>query len=136
MSVNLTTFLLWVIFGCVTAYFAKARGRNPYGWFLIGLFLGLIGLCLVFILPKRNLQPQKEEEKGSITVEILPEVSEDQKNKFWYYLDETNLQHGPMSFNALVRAWREGKVHSNTHVWNETLDNWKPFSEFLKKSTS
>lgn len=131
MTINLTTFLLWVLFGCITAHFAKRRGRNPYGWFLIGLFLGLIGLCLVFILPKKTETPVAEEEP--ITIEIFPEVSDDQKTKFWYYLDQTNKQQGPMSFNGLIRAWNEGIVQPETQVWNETLENWKPFSEFLKK---
>lgn len=134
MQVNLTTFLLWVVFGCVTAYFAQKRGRNGYGWFLIGLFLGLIGLCLVFILPKKP--PVHQEENEPITIDVTPIVPEEDKKKFWYYLDESNKQIGPMSFTALIRDWKEGKVHPETQVWNENLTHWKPFSEFLKKPTS
>lgn len=134
MQVNLLSIFIWIVFGCVTAYFAKTRGRNVYGWFFIGLFLGLIGLCLVFIFPKKNLPVQKSDEP--VTIDIVPDAPEDHKNKFWYYLDETNKQMGPMSFNALVRDWKEGKVHPQTQVWNENLTHWKPFSEFLKKPTS
>lgn len=134
MQVNLASIFIWIVFGCVTAYFAKNRGRNPYGWFFIGLFLGLIGLCLVFILPKK--QSIVQEEGKPITIEVIPDVPEDHKNKFWYYLDDTNKQIGPMSFTALLRDWKEGKVRPETQVWNENLTHWKPFSEFLKKSTS
>lgn len=132
MTVNWITFLIWILFGCATAYFAKERGRNPYSWFFIGLFLGVIGLGLVFIFPKKNIIIKVEPPAAP----SVPELPEHHKNKFWYYLDTTNAQVGPMSFDALTRDWRNGKVQPQTHVWNENLENWTPFSEFLNKPTS
>ncbi|HSX04165.1 MAG TPA: DUF4339 domain-containing protein [Rhabdochlamydiaceae bacterium] len=134
MHVNWITLLIWLLFGCATAHFAKHRGRNPYPWFFIGLFLGVIGLGLVFLFPKKNIVIQKASEPE--TIDLPPELPEIHKNKFWYYLDPANTQVGPMSFDALVRDWRNGIVQPQTHVWNENLVNWTPFSEFLKKPTS
>lgn len=128
MTVNWLTLLIWALFGAATAHFAKIRGRNPYTWFFIGLFLGVIGLGLVFIFPKKNIVVQEVQEPEP----IVPELPEHHKNKFWYYLDTANQQVGPMSFDALTRDWRNGKVQPQTHVWNENLENWTPFSEFLK----
>ena len=41
-----TLLLLWVVCGIATAYFAQNKGAaNPVGWFVLGLFLGPIGVA-------------------------------------------------------------------------------------------
>jgi hypothetical protein len=40
-----------VLFGVLCALIAHSRGRSPFGWFFIGLFLTCIGLILVLVLP-------------------------------------------------------------------------------------
>ncbi|HSX12003.1 MAG TPA: DUF4339 domain-containing protein [Rhabdochlamydiaceae bacterium] len=134
MTVSWITLLIWVLFGCATAYFAKQRGRDPYTWFFIGLFLGVIGLGLVFIFPKKTITIQDVPEAKP--VDPVPELPPEHKNKFWYYLDTANAQVGPMSFDALVREWRNGKVELQTQVWNENLEQWTPLSVFVKSPTS
>lgn len=134
MTVSWITLLIWFLFGCATAHFAKQRGRDPFSWFFIGLLLGAIGLCLVFIFPKRQVAAQTVQTPEP--VDLLPELPLEHKNKFWYYLDGANAQVGPMSFEALFREFKSGKVKSQTHVWNENLEQWTPLSVFVKNPTS
>lgn len=46
--------MFWILaglgFGVVTALAASARGRNPAGWFFIGLFTGVFGLLAVLVM--------------------------------------------------------------------------------------
>ena len=45
-------FIAWLIFAIVVAIAAEARGRNPFGWFLLSVVLSpLVGLILVLVLP-------------------------------------------------------------------------------------
>ncbi len=123
------TLIFWVLLGSITAYYAKERGRHQWGWFCIGLFLGIFGIILLFVLPRKKLQ----------TPPVYPEMEEIPapppkvlgSTKFWYYLDGENKQLGPMSYNALVSASQEGKVTPTTYVWNEDLENWKRFGELV-----
>ncbi len=49
-----TIFLLLLLFGILTAVIASKKGRNGFGWFLIGLFTGLMGLAVALaMLPKK-----------------------------------------------------------------------------------
>lgn len=133
-----TYFFFWLVTGGISAYFAKKRGKNPYLWFAIGSFFGLFGLFVLFFMPKKkkNLQtaqqPSKEDE---ITIDITPEVDPTELEKLWYYLAAENKQHGPMSFDALKRAFREGKISDGTYVWNEQMDEWRRFGELFKIPT-
>lgn len=42
--------IIWALFGVVTALAAKARGRDPMGWFFIGLIGGIFGLIAVLVM--------------------------------------------------------------------------------------
>lgn len=42
--------VIWALFGIVTALAAKARGRDPVGWFFIGLIGGIFGLIAVLVM--------------------------------------------------------------------------------------
>lgn len=48
--------VIWLAFAIVTALAAKARGRDPIGWFFIGLIGGVFGLIAVLVM--------KDESKG------------------------------------------------------------------------
>jgi len=57
------TFLLiqliaWLIMGVICSVIARNRGRNPLGWFFIGLVGGCIGLILVLVLPDLNKEQE------------------------------------------------------------------------------
>jgi hypothetical protein len=40
--------------------------------------------------------------------------------KYWYYVDEKNERHGPMSFNELCLR----RILRSTLVWNESMSDW------------
>lgn len=52
--------LLLLCLALVVATIAHSRGRNPVGWFLLGIFFSLIALLLVVLLP--NLREEAERE--------------------------------------------------------------------------
>lgn len=127
-------YQIWVslIVGTISAYLAWKRGKNPLLWFGLGALLGIFGLLfLIYSKPAKKQQPPKQK-KDPNTIDITPQFTPEHKNKLWYYLGPGNQQEGPMSFDALSRAWRDGKINPKTYLWNEALDNWKPLSDFLK----
>lgn len=134
-SLSPTFFLFWILTGSVSAYIGKRRGKNPYLWFAIGSFFGIFGIFFLFLMPKpkKVLQgaPQTTKDEG-ITIDITPEVDPTELEKPWYYLADENKQHGPMSFDALKRSFREGKISDGTYVWNEQMDEWRRFGELFK----
>lgn len=52
-----------IIIAIATAIVASRKGRSAFGWFFMGLFLGLIGLGLILIaLPKKYYTEEDEDE--------------------------------------------------------------------------
>lgn len=51
-------FFILLICGIIAAMIASFKGRNTAGWFLAGLFLGVIGVLLVGLLPKLKQCPK------------------------------------------------------------------------------
>lgn len=49
--------IIWVICGIIAAAIAHNKGRNAFGWFFGGLFLGLVGIVIVACLS--NLKEQE-----------------------------------------------------------------------------
>lgn len=111
---------LWLIQGAISARLARRKGRNPYLWFTLGCFFGLLGiLAIVFMKPvsrMRMLMPQAP---------ITPRLP----HFIWYYLDEASKQQGPLSSSALESAFREGKIQSTTYVWREEMPEWERFEK-------
>jgi len=120
--------ITWLIFGAASAYMARSRGKNPYLWFVLGMLFGVFGILFLLFGPKAHKTSQDPN-----TIDITPQFDPKHKEHLWYYLDSENHQHGPMSLDALVGALRQGKVSDKTFVWNESLENWKPFGEFFPK---
>jgi len=53
-SIYLILIVGLFFFAIVTAIVAGKKGRNAFGWFLIGLFTGIFGLAIALaILPKK-----------------------------------------------------------------------------------
>lgn len=126
----LLTFVLWIMIGSFTAYFAQQRGRDPFAWFLIGMLLGIIGLILVFILPRLNTADEEEGEMIELVPETPKEKREDgYKAKDWFFLDKQNKQQGPVSFDALRRKWMSGDVLATSYVWSEGMPSWNKIEE-------
>lgn len=114
------TLIAWLIFGAIAAIYAKRRGKNPFLWFGLGAMLGVLGIFLLFFMPKKKKLQQ------TALVHPLPA----NEKLFWYYLDEENRQRGPFAFDVLKQARKEGRLSSQTFVWNQTLDKWEPFARF------
>lgn len=118
-----------VVIGTLGAYLAIQRGKNPYLWFCVGLFFGILGLLVLFIPLKMK---KKQLQKESQTSQKIPHpYIEGPSGCFWYYL-EGEKQIGPMSLVALTQAWEKGEVPSSTYVWNEDLPEWKVLQELIR----
>jgi hypothetical protein len=113
--------LLWIFArGLLGVYFAKKRKLNPFFWFGICAFFGLLPL-LIFIFLPRILKRQKKKTPPIKVAAPLPFPAE----SIWYYLDEKEQQTGPMSFIKLQEMKRDGKLLEDTYIWNEIMTHWR-----------
>lgn len=119
--------------GCY--YFAKKRGRNPITWLIAGLIFGLFAPIALFLLPSRK-KALATQAPIPLKLPQLNILQPDHAGKLWYFLDEEKTQFGPMSFDALSKAWTEGKVREQTFVWNEAMENWSQFQDVIKPAQS
>lgn len=128
----LLTLISWLLMGWLTSHLAQKRGRDPLIWFFIGLFLGLLGLILLFLLPNsdsKGLVKLKENEAAASSPQVIEtsaELIKPQTDNPLYYLDKNREQKGPISFSLFKQDWREGKIEKNTYVWREGQTNWEP----------
>ncbi len=114
------------LFGALSAYLAHRKGRNLYLWFFVGFFFGIFGVLVIFFAPS------DKKKTASVPLPVTPEPAiQGPKDKFWYYLDPTHQQQGPMSHEALTSAWKNGQVTNSTFVWHEDLSEWKLLKEIL-----
>lgn len=119
----LVVIISWLLFGGASSYFAKQRGRDPFAWFLIGMFLGILGLLLLFLLPPLTAPVQVVEEKSEELEPLEDEMP--YSLKAWYYLDQTHNQIGPVSYNQLKKA----NLQSDSLIWCEGMPEWQPVAE-------
>jgi Na+/melibiose symporter-like transporter len=42
-----------ILVGCVAAWVAKSKGRDPVGWFFIGVVLNIFALVAVFAVQRK-----------------------------------------------------------------------------------
>ena len=106
------------VWGTINAYLARRRGKNPYRWFLIGFLFGAFGFG--FLIFDRKKPVKKKALKARATT----------PNPFtyWYYL-KGEERFGPMSFDALKKAFIAEKVEGSSLVWNEEMENWQELSQ-------
>lgn len=128
-TVSLSSLLLSALAsGLISACLAYKRGQSPYRWFAIGFIFGIFGIFALFFTSGNQQQPTAISE-----TKLEPVFSiHGPTDKFWYYLDPTQQQQGPMSRDALSTAWKEGKVDASTLVWHEELTDWKPLKEMIR----
>lgn len=129
MSTQLMLFMTLVM-GGAAAYLAKQRKKDPFLWFFIGSFFGLLGVLYLYFFAK---SPKKDPETAVQTPPTPIKLAPPASQKYWYYLNPENQQFGPMSYDALNQAWKEGKISVETYVWNEDLENWKLFGELISE---
>lgn len=113
----LNIVLFWIFFGFLTSYLAKKKGRHSGLWFVLGLFLGIIGVAIAFLLPR-----PKVKEKAAVTVEVIKA-----KMPEWYYLTSGNEQSGP--HEDLKPYWQNKTINENTLVWSEGMTTWKQLNQ-------
>ncbi|EGR0319993.1 hypothetical protein FDM49_18750, partial [Vibrio cholerae] len=46
--------IFWVLCGIISAVSASNKGRSGFGWFIIGLLLGPIGVVLSLVVSKQT----------------------------------------------------------------------------------
>lgn len=127
------SFLLCILNAFLCAHFAKRRGRNSLYWFISGACFGLFALATLFLLPSRKKNFTTTVKPKSV-LPLLQAMEQSQTSKLWYYLDLEGKQCGPISFDGLTHAWNSGKVHVQSFVWNEELENWKRLEEVVHTS--
>lgn len=125
------TIFAALLTGALGAYLAHKRGRNPYIWFCIGSFFGILGAFAIFFAPKKTLPKPTQEPKEEAPFQTIQGPSD----KFWYYLSPEHQQIGPMSLEGLTNALRQGKISLTTYVWNEELPEWKPLQDLMTTSS-
>jgi uncharacterized membrane protein YfcA len=122
-----TALLAGSITGLITAYVANRRARKPIPWFFVGFCFGLLGLLFFFVMP----QKKKPAPLPSVKPEPQPYIL-GPADKYWYWLDASHAQVGPMSYTALSNHWKQGKIKPETYVWHEDLTDWKPLQELIR----
>ena len=132
---SLWLMLLWITTGLIVANLANKKGRNPYLWFTIGTFLGILGLIILLFISPRNQQKNYFAKKKTTIRQPLSDIElffyKNPSNKLWYYLDNEHKQTGPVSLQRLNNQWKNEIINSSTYVWNEDMDNWKKIKEFF-----
>ena len=130
MSTIVTIFL--TIIGFITSQIAKKNNRNQYLWFFLGYLFGFIGLISLLIMnkyyPKKKIKRKRIPKASKTSVKLIKKPHPSLKrheNVFWYYLDKTDEQFGPLSFDAITKYFKENKISKNTYVWNENYKDWR-----------
>lgn len=119
-----------IIMGLISLYFARKKRKNPLVWFTIGFMFKLTGLCFLLLFPIiKNFFRKKKPPAEIATPKPASPVFPSQT--IWYYLDEENKQNGPMSFQKLQEIEKNGIIHFDTYVWNETFNEWKKWKELF-----
>ena len=136
-----------ILMGSITAYLAKGRGRSPYIWFLVGMFLGLIGLLILFLIPATKFQApggggadqgsSADQNSSSMTIETdvqevkphppmeIAYISPLLANDGWFYLDKEKKQQGPNTLKELEDRYTKEAISENSYVWCEGMSEWK-----------
>lgn len=114
--------IFWILFGFLTAYIAKRRGRDPLIWFPLGILFGFMGVLLALILPK-------QQKKMHVPPPLLRPRRSDVWLKLWYYLDPTHQQQGPFDFPELAKLRKNKHISEGSFIWGEGMKEWTRLSE-------
>jgi len=123
---NLFFLLILTGLGVLTAYYANTRGRDPYLWFAVGFFFGILGFIALFLFPNLNPPPVEKPKVEEPEPSFVPNPFECQD---WYYLNAEKKNIGPLTLTELKDSWKEGSLDSKSYVWNDTFEDWKKVVE-------
>jgi len=135
--------LISLAVGLITSYFAYKRGRDPGIWVLIGTFLGIFGLLILFLmkdLSKESAEedadkkdagifgfsPEDEEEEEKALIAMAPVIYPSDQ---WFYADKNYQQQGPVGKADLLALLQKEEISKETLVWKEGMTEWKKLSE-------
>lgn len=133
--------------GIACAFVARMRGRGPFLWFLVGIFLNFFGLITLLSLPdlkgeeqkyvllakenKRLHEMLKNLQRGMGISEKIQKDFDFFSGSCWYFI-EGSKKAGPVGYCKFKRLWLEGRITPDTLIWNETMDDWKTIREVLE----
>lgn len=124
-----TSIIIGIIFGMIAGYLAFQRKRNPYLWFFLGFTFGIFGIfALIFSPKKKRGRKRGQTTKRKEPPELLVGGPVD---KFWFYLDPSHKQVGPVSHSTIAKAFHQGQISKTTYVWHENLNEWKKLEELI-----
>jgi GYF domain 2 len=123
------SLILNLILAWTCGNYAKRLGRNPTIWLIAGALFGILAFLTLAFLASRK--PLRKATPAAPAAPTLVAISPSHTEKFWYYLSDNKEQFGPMSFQGLGRAWKEGIVGETTFVWNEEMENWQHFKDVV-----
>ncbi|NGX33486.1 MAG: hypothetical protein K1060chlam4_01555 [Candidatus Anoxychlamydiales bacterium] len=137
--------ICWLFCAINSSKLAYKRKRDTQLWFILGLLFGIVALAIIYFLKplksfKKNTQRISKRISTKPLINHFAVLKTD--NNYWYYLDNTKKQIGPMSLEKLYDFYLKQKISNYTYVWNDTMDNWKKLKEIsslskiLKKTTS
>jgi hypothetical protein len=127
-----TTLLISSAAGLISSYLAYRGGKNPILWFLVGVLFGFFGVFALFFSGHFKKKKPAPPNNG---IEPKPYLL-GPSNKFWYYLDASGTQVGPMSYNGMTTAWKDGRVPITAFVWHEELIDWQPLQDLIRLENS
>lgn len=116
--------------GWIIARIAQKKGLNQRNWFIAGVLFCALAFIMVLFQRKKNFKTPDPICKP----QLIP-VHLSQRECLWYYLNKAGQQFGPISFQALTKAWENKKIQEESYVWNEDLEGWKKFKEVLQITT-
>lgn len=121
----LQLILFWIFFGLLASHIARRKGRDQILWFIIGLFIGAIGVIALLLLPA----VRKPVPMPSIPISIRRPQKSDAWLKLWYYIDPTHEQHGPIEFPDLAKLRKEKRISEKSLIWGEGMQEWKKLAD-------
>ena len=81
MSVDealISNLVIRLLFAAVCAAIASSKGRNPFGWFLIGFLISCIGLIIILCLPDLNETEGRFQEQAAKTRRLKEQLRQEQ----------------------------------------------------------
>lgn len=128
VTIQLLSIIMLAILGGITAILAERRGRDPWIWFFIGMFLGLLGIVILFLMPAANVKAD-EDLKSKQPPSIAPQPTQQVDDKQWFYLDRQHQQCGPVSYAQIKELMDKQELTKASYVWSEGMETWKKIEE-------
>lgn len=130
----LISIAMGIVWGFACMVLAKEKGRNPRGWFILGLLFSFFALLTLVLIPSQKAmqlaaEAKATEEKERLKKEeelkeALKPVKNTLETRQWWYLDENHNQVGPIDLEALKKEKSEGNIHTKTYLWSEGMLDW------------